>query len=250
MTLRTLLIDDEAVARRRMRRLLAGERDVEIVAECANGAEALAAIRHEAPDLLLLDVQMPELDGFQVIERLGAERLPCVIFVTAFDRYAMRAFDVHAIDYLLKPFSAARFKLALTRARERIRTRQPDGGLTSLIASLCVGSRYLSRLSVRTGGRIVLVDLRTVDWLEAADNYVRLHCGGREYVVRDTLASLERQLDPDCFVRIHRSAMVRIDRIREFHPASHGDMDVILGDGTRLTLSRTWRARAARLLGA
>ena len=249
MTLRTILVDDEVMARRRMRRLLAGVRDVAIVAECANGAEALAAIRDEAPDLVLLDVQMPELDGFEVIEHLGGSRLPSVIFVTAFDEYAMRAFDVHAIDYLLKPFSGARFHLALGRARERIRMRQADTGLLRLMSSLRERSTYLSRLSVRTGGRIVLVDLRTVDWIEAADNYVRLHCGEREHVVRETLASLERQLDPECFVRIHRSALVRIDRIRELQPATHGDMDVLLRDGTRLTLSRTCRARARKLFG-
>jgi two-component system LytT family response regulator len=249
MTVRTVLVDDEAVARRRMRRLLAAESDVAVVEECANGAEAVEAIQRAAPDLVLLDVQMPELNGFEVIERLADDRMPCVIFVTAFDRYAMRAFEVHAIDYLLKPFTAARFQLALSRARERIRMRQTDAGLASLIASLKDRSTYAARLSVKTGGRIQLVDLKTVDWIEAADNYVRLHCGAREYLHRETLGSLERQLDPECFVRIHRSVMVRIDRIREFHPATHGDMDVVLRDGTRLTLSRTWRERARHLLG-
>jgi two-component system, LytTR family, response regulator len=249
MTLKTVLVDDEAVARRRMRRLLADETDVAIIEECATGSEALEVIRREAPDLVLLDVQMPELNGFEVIERLGSECLPCVVFVTAFDRYAMRAFDVHAIDYLLKPFSAARFQLALARARERIRMRRTDAGLVSLMASLKDRSSYASRLSVKTGGRIQLVDLKTVDWIEAADNYVRLHCGTREYVHRETLTSLERQLDPEWFVRIHRSVIVRIDRIREFHPATHGDMDVVLRDGTQLTLSRTWRERARHLLG-
>jgi two-component system, LytTR family, response regulator len=250
MTLRTILADDEAIALRRMRRLLAGDREFEIVAECVNGADALEAIRREAPDLVLLDVQMPELDGFEVIEQLLDVHLPTVIFVTAFDEYAMRAFDVHAIDYLLKPFSASRFQLALARAGERIRMRQADTGLLRLVSSLREKSRYVSRLSVRTGGRIVLVDLRTVDWLEAADNYVRIHCGEREYLIRETLASLERQLDPETFVRIHRSTLVRIDRIRELQPATHGDMDVVLRDGTRLTLSRTWRGRARQLFGA
>lgn len=249
MTLRALLVDDEMVARRRMRRVLEREPDVTIAAECADGAEALQEITKEAPDLVFLDVQMPELDGFEVIRRLPDDRLPCVIFVTAYDRYAMQAFDVHAIDYLLKPFSASRFQLALDRARERIRSRQADTGLVELIASIRRRSPYLSRLSVKTGGRIVLVDLRTVDWIEAADNYVRLHCGNREHVVRETLGSLERQLDPDCFVRIHRSVVVRIDQIREFHPATHGDMDVVLHDGTQLTMSRTWRARARHLIG-
>ena len=249
MKLRTLVVDDEAVARRRIRRLLDRERDVVVIGECSNGSEALDAIRQEAPDLVFLDVQRPELDGFEMIARLPENRLPCIIFVTAYDRYAMRAFDVHAIDYLLKPFPASRFQLALERARERIRTQQADGGLARLIASIRERPQHLSRISVKTGGRIVLVDLASVDWLEAADNYVRLHCGNREYAVRETLGALERQLDPECFIRIHRSVMVRIDRIREFHPATHGDMDVVLRDGTQLTLSRTWRARAKHLIG-
>lgn len=249
MTLRAVVVDDEAVARRRIRRLLEREADVTILAECANGAEALDTLRQESPELVFLDVQMPEMDGFDVIARVSRDRLPCVIFVTAYDRYAMQAFDVHAIDYLLKPFSAARFQLAMARARERIRFRQADDGLLDLIATVRGRSQYLSRISVRTGGRILLVDVRTVDWIEAADNYVRLHCGNREHVVRETLASLERQLDPDCFIRIHRSVVVRIDRIREFHPATHGDLDVVLRDGTQLTMSRTWRARARHLLG-
>ena len=245
----TLLVDDEAASRRRMRRLLQGERDFAVMGECADGAAALDGISRERPDLVFLDVQMPELDGFEVIARLPDGQLPCVIFVTAYDRYAMRAFDVHAIDYLLKPFPASRFHVALQRARERIRSHSVDGGLAGLIASIRKRSQYLSRISVKTAGRIVLVDLAAVDWLEADDNYVRLHCGHREYAVRDTLGALERQLDPECFIRIHRSVMVRIDRIREFHPATHGDMDVVLRDGTQLTLSRTWRARASHLIG-
>jgi two-component system LytT family response regulator len=244
-----LIVDDEAVARRRIRRLLEPERDVAIIGECSNGNEALNAIQRKAPGLVFLDVQMPELDGFEVIARVPEAPLPCIIFVTAYDRYAMRAFDVHAIDYLLKPFPASRFQLALERARERIRTQQADGGLARLIASLRERPRYLSRISVKTGGRIVLVDLGTVDWMEADDNYVRLHCGTREHVVRETLGTLERQLDPQCFIRIHRSVVVRIDRILEFHPATHGDMNVVLRDGTHLTLSRTWRARARHLIG-
>jgi len=246
VTLRTILVDDEVMARRRMRRLLAGVRDVAIVAECANGAEALAAIRDEAPDLVLLDVQMPELDGFEVIEHLGGSRLPSVIFVTAFDEYAMRAFDVHAIDYLLKPFSGARFHLALGRARERIRMRQADTGLLRLMSSLRERSTYLSRLSVRTGGRIVLVDLRTVDWIEAADNYVCLHAGSSEYLLRQTLSALEKELDGNRFVRIHRSAIVQIDRVAELFPETHGDFTVQLGNGTRLAMSRTYRDRVER----
>lgn len=249
MTLRALLVDDEDVARRRMRRLLASAPDIEVVGECGDGAAAVAAVRADPPDLMFLDVQMPELDGFAVVRSLPIEAVPSIIFVTAFDQYAMQAFDVHAIDYLLKPISARRFHVALERARERIRSRRADAGLARLIASTPPRRPYLSRVAVRTGRRILLVDLRTIEWIDAADNYVRLHAGAREYVLRETLASLEQQLDPELFVRIHRSVIVRIDRIQELHPASHGDMDVVLRDGTTLTMSRTWRARAERILG-
>jgi two-component system LytT family response regulator len=243
MTLRILIVDDESVARRRVRRLLAAEPDAAVIGECGDGQSAIAAIVADRPDLVFLDVQMPECDGFEVLQAIPTEELPAVLFVTAYDRYALRAFDVHAIDFLLKPFTRERFRVALARARERLERRDRDAGLTALVASLRERQRYLSRVPVRTAGRIVLVELATVDWLEAADNYVRLHVQKREYLVRETLASLEAQLDPDRFARIHRSAIVQIDRIVELHPATHGDFDVLLRDGTRLTLSRTWRDR-------
>jgi two-component system, LytTR family, response regulator len=243
MTLRILIVDDESVARRRIRRLLATERDVTVIGECGDGESAVAAIAAERPELVFLDVQMPERNGFDVLQAIPAAELPAILFVTAYDHYALRAFDVHAIDFLLKPFTRERFRIALARARERLDGRNRDAGLASLAASLRERRRYLSRVPIRTSGRIVLVDVATIDWLEAADNYVRLHAEKREYLLRETLASLESQLDPDRFARIHRSAIVQIDRIAELHPASHGDFDVLLRDGTRLTLSRTWRDR-------
>jgi two-component system, LytTR family, response regulator len=243
MTLRILIVDDESVARRRIRRLLTAEHDVTVIGECGDGGSAIAAIAAEHPDLVFLDVQMPERDGFEVLQAVPPGELPAILFVTAYDRYALRAFDVHAIDFLLKPFTRERFRIALVRARERLDRRDRDAGLAALAASLRQRPRYLSRVPVRTGDRIVLVDLATVDWLEAADNYVRLHAQKREYLLRETLASLESQLDPNRFARIHRSAIVQIDRIVELHPATHGDFDVLLRDGTRLTLSRTWRDR-------
>jgi two-component system, LytTR family, response regulator len=243
MTLRILIVDDESVARRRIRRLLASERDVTVIGECEDGESAVATIAAERPHLVFLDVQMPERDGFEVLQAIPTPELPAILFVTAYDRYALRAFDVHAIDFLLKPFTRERFRVALARARERLERRDRDAGLAALAASLRERQRYLSRVPVRTAGRIVLVDLATVDWLEAADNYVRLHVQKREYLLRETLAALESQLDPDRFARIHRSAIVQIDRIVELHPATHGDFDVLLRDGTRLTLSRTWRER-------
>src|SRR5919108_1982787 len=177
MTIRTLLVDDEAVARRRIRRLLSNEPDVTVVTECADGASALNAIAACRPDLVFLDVQMPELDGFEVVNALPEADLPAILFVTAYDSYALRAFDVHAIDYLLKPFTRERFRTALARARERLASRDRNIGLVALAASLRERRRYLSRVPVRSAGRILLLDLATVDWLEAADNYVRLHAG-------------------------------------------------------------------------
>jgi two-component system, LytTR family, response regulator len=249
MTLRVLIVDDEAVARRRGRRLLQGEPDVQVVGECGDGRGAIDEIVRRRPDLVLLDVQMPELDGFEVVQRVPASALPAVIFVTAFDRYALRAFDVHAIDYLLKPFTRERFRLALDRARDRIHRRSHDAGMAALVEQLRARPRYLSRLSVRSRGRVILLPVDAIDWVEAADNYVTLHAGGRQHLLRETLATLERRLNPDRFVRIHRSTLVQIDRILELHPASHGDVEVRLRDGTRLALSRTWRDRVERTLG-
>jgi len=241
MTLRVLIVDDESVARRRIRRLLTAEPDVTVVGESADGASALTAIAKSKPDLAFLDVQMPELDGFGVVRSLPPSELPAIVFVTAYDRYALRAFDVQAIDYLLKPFTRERFRTALTRARERLQERGRDDRLTRLIDHLGASQHYPARVAVRTGDRFVVINWNDVDWIEAADNYVTLHVGAREYLVRDTLASVEHQLDPERFTRIHRSAIVQLDRIVELHPATHGDVDVVLRDGARLTLTRTWR---------
>ena len=249
MTIRLLIVDDEAVARRRLRRLLGAEADVEIVGEAADGASALSMIEASRPDLVLLDVQMPELDGFEVVRRLQGGAAPSVVFVTAFDRYALQAFDVHAVDYLLKPFTRERFTVALERARDRLRSRGRDAGLESLIADLRARPRYLSRLAVRAGGRIVLLDVAAIDWIQAADNYVALHAAGREYLLRESLTLLERQLDPSQFARIHRSTIVNVARVAELTAATHGDFDVRLRDGTRLVLSRTWRERIEQALG-
>lgn len=247
MMLRTLIVDDEAPARRRIRRLLALERDVTIAGEYADGASACRAIVSLHPDLVFLDVQMPERDGFAVVKALPPGPLPAILFVTAHDQYALRAFDVHAVDYLLKPFSGERFRTALARARERIERRAADPGLARLAEALRSRPVYLTRLPVRTGGRIVFVDLGAVDWLEAADNYVRLHVRQREYLVRETLATLETQLDPDQFVRIHRSTIVQVDRVAEIRCTSHGDAEILLHDGTRLAASRTFRDKLRAL---
>lgn len=249
MTVRALIVDDEVVSRRRIRRLLQRETDVAIAGECADGTSAVTAIRASRPHLVFLDVQMPECDGFDVVQQIPPEELPAVIFVTAHDRFAVRAFDVHAIDYLLKPFTGERFRTALHRARERLTRRADNTGLRGLVSDLRARARYLRRLSVRTADRIVVLDVAAIDWLGAADNYVHIHAGGKEYLLRETLAALEHQLDPDRFVRIHRSALVQIDRILELRPATHGDFDVLLREGTRLSLSRTCRGRLEQALG-
>ena len=248
MSVRILIVDDEAVARRRIRRLLAAEPDVAVVGECADGACAVRAIANDKPDIVFLDVQMPELDGFEVVASIAAGERPGIVFVTAFDRYALRAFDVHAIDYLLKPFTRERFRTALTRACEQHARRGRDSRLDALLTDLRGQRRYSARVAVRTGEKFVVVRWQDVDWIEAADNYVKLHAGSKEFLLRDTLASLEDQLDPERFARIHRSAIVQIDRIAEIHPATHGDADLVLRTGATLVLSRTWRDRLLRLI--
>jgi len=240
-TLRVVIVDDEPLARTVVREFLKHHPGVEVVAECGNGFDAVKAVTDLSPDLMFLDVQMPKLNGFEVLELIGRQ-VP-VIFTTAYDQYALRAFEVHAVDYLLKPFSGERFRTALARARERIARHAPDPALAGLAAELRRRPAYLTRLPVRTAGRTVFVDLESVDWLEAADNYVRVHVQRREHLVRETLAALDAQLDPDRFARIHRSVIVNVARIAEVRPTSHGDAEVLLRDGARLAVSRTWRHR-------
>lgn len=252
MKLRVLIVDDEPVARRRMRRLLRDDGDVEVVGECGDGASAVQAIRKLAPDLVLLDVQIPEMDGFDVLRALGAEQLPAIVFVTAFDQYALRAFEVHALDYLLKPVDGERLAKAVVRARTRIAERRAsavDPRVLGLLNDLAAGRRFLSRLAVKVGGRLVVVDLADVDWIKASDNYVLLHAGSQQYLARETMGRLERELDPERFVRIHRSTIVQVDRIKELLPDFHGDFAVVLRDGTRVTLSRSYRGKVEQVLG-
>jgi two-component system LytT family response regulator len=248
--LRVLIVDDEPVARRRIRRLLRADRDVDVVGEAADGAAAVQAIAEKQPDLVFLDVQMPELDGFGVLKRLGPAQAPGVVFVTAFDQYALRAFEVHAVDYLLKPFTRERLLDAVARVRESRQAgeRRDDPRLAALLEELTERPRFLRRLPARAGSRIVLVDAGEIDWLQAADNYVLVHAGGREYLMRETLTRLEGELDPHEFVRIHRSVLVRFDRIGDLVPTVHGDYRVTLKNGAQLTLSRTYRERVERAL--
>jgi two-component system LytT family response regulator len=223
--------------------LLADHPDIDLVAECGDGASAVQAIEAAAPDLVFLDIQMPELDGFDVLQALDSPRLPEIIFVSAFDHYAMRAFKVHALDYVLKPVEPDRLGEALAHARLRLADRHSaDRALAGLLRDLVKDRPYVTRVPVRSEGRVRVIDLNDVDWLAAADNYVALHCGGREYLVRDTIAHLGQRLDPAHFVRVHRSTIVRIDRIAELLPDRHGDFQIRLKDGRALALSRTYRA--------
>ena len=257
--IRALLVDDESLVRRGIRGFLAAEPDIVVIGECGNGLEAVDAIRAEKPDLVFLDVQMPELDGLGVLDALDDdERPPALVFVTAYDAYALRAFEEHAVDYLLKPFDEGRFRTALARARQRLAgsgpgamSHSPDGRLTSLLRELRPTPVYADRLLVRTANRLVPVAVAGIDWIEAADNYVRLHVGAERYALRETIRSLESRLDPRRFARIHRSTIVSLDRIREVRPLPSGDCTVVLADGTELMLSRSWReAFEARFGGA
>ncbi len=249
--IRAIIVDDEPLAREGVRLHLEAETDIEIIGEAGGGEEAVSQIETLKPDLVFLDVQMPGLDGFGVIEAIGAQHMPVTIFTTAYDQFALRAFDAHAIDYVLKPYDAERFRLALERARTQLSGKKQveiDQRLGALLEELRTRNQYLERLVVRSGGRILILRVGDVDWVEAASNYVRLHAGGKEYLLRETMTALEAKLDPMQFVRIHRSTIVRVDRIRELEPLFQGDYVVILSDGTRLTSSRGYREKLQDLL--
>ena len=236
--IRALLVDDEALARRRLRSLLGGESDIEIVGECGDGGSAVEEIEALAPDLVFLDVQMPEADGFDVLDALGA-RMPVVVFVTAYDGYALRAFEVHALDYLLKPFSRDRFQTALSRAREEIRRRREEGQqgrdeLAALVRELRQAGRRPQRLVVRDGGRVSFLRVEEIDWVESAGNYLRIHVGADTHLVRGTIKGCAERLDPESFLRISRSTVVNLDRVRAVHPWTRGELIVVMGDGTQL----------------
>ncbi len=245
MTLRALIVDDEQLARQRILHLLQKETDFEVVGECENGVEAVKAIEELNPDLVFLDIQMPELDGFGVIDAIGTDRMPTTLFVTAFDQHAMKAFEVHALDYLLKPFDPERFHQALERAR-RWSSKGPAAehgkqNLGALMSGIREERPWVDRLLVRQGERHVLVRTSAIQWIEAEDNYIRLHVEGTSFLLRQTMAGILGRLDPRQFRRIHRSAIVNLDCIKELQPWTSGDHLVIMRDGTKLTLSRTYR---------
>jgi two-component system LytT family response regulator len=249
--MKVLIVDDEPLARERLRELLAAEPDVELAGECGDGEAAVRAIRESAPDLVFLDVQMPGGGGFDVIREVGPERMPHVVFATAHDEFALRAFDVAALDYLLKPFDEARVRRSLGRVRERIAGGGPrlDPALAALLEGVRGEASYPERLTVRTGTRYAVVRVADVDWIAAEDNYVRLHVGRATHLMRETLAAMERSLDPRRFVRIHRSTVVNVDRVRSIESWGVGEFLLVLQDGTRLQSSRGFRERVREAFG-
>ena len=252
MKLRVVIADDEPLGRQRLRQLLCNEPRIEVVAECENGLEAVIAIREQSPDLVFLDVKMPEMDGFGVLKALDGTRLPAVIFVTAYDQFAVKAFEMHAVDYLVKPFGRERFQTALRRARHRLRADAVEQGATSLsdlIGNINSKLNPLEHVTVKSGDRIKLLKVAEIDWICSADNYAELHTGNGTHLMRVTISALVDQLPQNRFARISRSHIVNVDRIKEIRPKSHGDYLVLLRTGTRLHGTRNYRQNLAGLLG-
>jgi len=249
-SIRTLIVDDERLAREKVRALLAGDADIEIVGECANGAEAVAAVRKQKPDLLLLDVEMPGANGFQVLQKLRGERLPMVVFITAHDEYAVRAFEVEAIDYVMKPFDRRRFTDALRRAKRQM--SEPDEDAEARILRLLermLEKKPLDHFVVKQRDRTFLLPVPEIDWIEAEGKYVRLHAAGVAHLVRESIGDVEERLDTRKFLRIHRGTIVNVKRILEMHRGFGGGVFVVLRDGTKLTMSRRYRTRIREVTG-
>jgi two-component system LytT family response regulator len=241
MTIRTLLVDDEELARGGLRIRLERAGDIAIVGECANGQQAITAIGRLSPDLVFLDVQMPEVSGFDVIEAIGADLAPHIVFVTAFDQYAVQAFEVHALDYLLKPIDDERLAMALRRAREALTSGRKEAFGSRFAATLAGLSRGSDRLAIPTGDRVVVVRVADIDWVEASGNYVAIHIGKKAWLLRETISAMDQRLAAHGFVRIHRSTLVSVERVSELRPLANGEFALLLHDGTELKLSRSYR---------
>jgi two-component system, LytTR family, response regulator len=250
-TIRTIIADDENLARKKLRVLLNAECGVTVVAECKDGKQAIAAVQAHKPDLLLLDIQMPDLDGFQVQEKIPAEQMPVVIFTTAYDQYAIRAFETHALDYLLKPFNQERLHRALERVKAELlkaHEHTVKARILDLLGKTKPEPNQLRRLVIRTGGRVVFLELDEVDWIEAAANYVKLHVGKESFLLREGIGHISAKLDPQRFVRIHRSSIVNVSRIRELQPCDSGEYIAVLRDGKELSCSRGCRPQLLKLI--
>lgn len=251
-TLKVLIVDDEPIAREGVRVQLQKSPDVTIVGEAGTGLEAVAAIRELLPDIVFLDVQMPGMNGFEVLESLGIANLPAVVLVTAYDKYALQAFEVNAVDYLLKPFDAERFARAFDRARRELESKKVavlNQRLQTLLETVLPSKKFLERLVVKSSGRIFFLSVAEIDWIEAADNYARLHVGRESHLIRETLSSLEGRLNPDMFLRVRHSAIVNTTHIKELHPLFKGEYEILLQSGAKLSTSRRYRNKLASLLG-
>jgi two-component system LytT family response regulator len=262
MPVRTLIVDDERMARKRLRTLLTADADVDVVGESSNGRDAVAAIQERVPDLVFLDIQMPELDGFAVVQAVGVEQMPVTVFVTAFDQYALKAFEAHALDYLTKPFDRERFQMSLTRAKQQVSLRTSARNATattqstssdaterlvSLLSEMRRRQEFAERLMVKSAGRVVFLRVDEIDWIDAAGSYVRLHVGRDAHLLHEGITALMARLDPSRFARVHRSTVVNLDRVRELQPWFHGDAIAILRDGTKIQVSRTYRESLSTL---
>ena len=250
MLLSVLVVDDEPLARQGLCQLLEADPEITAIREARDGREAVAAIEAGRPDLVFLDVQMPEMDGFGVVRAVGAERMPAVVFVTAHDRYALAAFEISALDYLLKPVTAERFAQALARAKARLAAHPGEEAsrqILGLLEAIAQPRRPLQRLAVRTEGKTVFVDVADLDWIEAAENYVKLHAGRASHLLQVAMGTLERALDPETFLRVHRGAIVNVGRIRELEPLAHGEYAITLTSGARLRSGRTYHDKLAAL---
>ena len=256
--IRTIIVDDEPLARRNIRLLLKDDADLEVLGEASNGREALSLIRKHSPDLIFLDIQMPEMDGFGVLENIEAAQLPVIVFVTAFDQYALKAFEFHALDYLLKPFDDSRFAKALSQAKLQVEQRELKDLSQRLVALLehreprasdePARTKYVSRMLIKSAGRVFFLKTEDIDYVQAEDYYVKLHVGRKGHLLRETMNEMEAKLDPSKFLRTHRSSIVNIERIRELQQHFNGEYIVLLHDGTELKLSRSRRDQLQTLL--
>ena len=251
--IRLLVVDDEPLARAGVRSLLANDEEIEVIGECGDGAEAVVAIIDLQPDAVLLDIKMPELSGLDVVRTIGVEQMPLVVFITAYDEHALRAFELHAVDYLLKPFDDERFVQTIDRVKREFRTRAAaqlsEKLLNVLQETQPRSARYLSRIVVRGDGRTLLLRASDVDWIEAADYYARIHSGAKSHLLRETMNDLEARLDPDVFFRVHRSAIVNLEKVKEIQPYTRGEHVVIMNNGAKVRLSRGRRENLEERLG-
>lgn len=264
-----MIVDDETLAREALAVMLGGDAEIEVVAECRNGREAVAAIRDRSPDIVFLDIQMPEMDGFQVVEEIGAERMPVTVFVTAFDKHALRAFEAHALDYLLKPFDHDRFESALQRAKTHVRRQKLGEMSESFFAALAdmklnagvpppdagegkpdsaPPKEPIERVVIKSGGRIYFLKTEEIDWVEAEGDYLSLHSGNQSHLIRETMGNFHAKLEPKKFLRIHRSAIVNVERIKDIQPLFKGEYVITLTGGKRLKSSRGYRRELQSLL--